>query len=123
MQHTNEGSTFSYTKSQIPIVMMHYFMAIMTYYSWKIGFKDLILECSKLLNYLEGAKVISCLDDKRLAATELVKNINMAMSEKMEKSMASQIVNALTNDHTTKPDSHTFAIDELFDLYNGQHGL
>ena len=47
----------------------------------------------------------------------------MFLSDKMESSFISQIVMVLTNDHTEIPDSHTFAIDELFDLYVDQHGL
>lgn len=113
----------SYTKSQIPSVMKQYFMAIMTYYKWNIEFKDLILQCSRLLNYLEAANAISNIDDKKLAASELVKNINMASSNKLEDSFVSKLVNVLTNDHVTKPDACTFAIDELFDLYVDCFGL
>lgn len=113
----------SYTKSQIPSVMKQYFMAMMTYYKWEIEFKDLILQCSKLLNYLEAAKVITNIEDKKLAASELINNINMASSNKLEDSFVSKLVNVLANDHVTTPDAHTFAIDELFDLYVDRFGL
>lgn len=113
----------AYTKTQIPLVMRNYFMAIMTYFEWNIEFRDLILQSSRLLNYLEGAGILSNREDKHLAAQELVKNINMSLSNKMESSFISQIVTVLTNDHKEIPDSHTFAIDELFDLYVDQFGL
>lgn len=113
----------AYTRAQIPSVMKNYFMAIMTHFNWNIEFRDLILQSSRLLNYLEGVGFLSNKEDKQLAAQELVKNINMSLSNKMESSFISQIVTVLTNDHREMPDSHTFAIDELFDLYVDQHGL
>lgn len=47
----------------------------------------------------------------------------MASSNKLEDSFVSKLVNVLTNDHVTKPDACTFAIDELFDLYVDCFGL
>jgi hypothetical protein len=49
--------------------------------------------------------------------------MNMASSNKFEDSFITELVNVLTNDHVTLPDAHTFAIDEMFDLYVDRFGL
>ncbi|MDE6578342.1 MAG: hypothetical protein K2J82_07605 [Muribaculaceae bacterium] len=117
-----------YTKAQIPIVMRSYFMTMVTFfktsYKDKLEFKELIFECSKLLNLLEETGELSNLEDKRLAAYELVDNIEMGCgSNKLSDEYKNQLVEVLTHDHTLLADSITFTICDLFDLKVERFGL